>query len=62
MSVKHFLKAFLVFSIGFSSVNAQVLKPVKWTTESSVTETKTGDEITLIFRAAIDNNWHLYSS
>jgi thiol:disulfide interchange protein len=62
MSAKYFLTAFLIFSIGFSSVNAQVLKPAKWTTESSVTESKTGDEITLIFHATIDNNWYLYSS
>jgi len=62
MSVKHFFKALFVFILGFSSLNAQVLNPVKWTTESSVTEAKTGEEITLIFHATIDNNWYLYSS
>jgi len=62
MPTKLFLKAFLFFIIGFSSVHAQVLKPAKWTTESSTTEAKTGDEITLIFHATIDNNWYLYSS
>ncbi|HEV8512855.1 MAG TPA: LptF/LptG family permease [Cyclobacteriaceae bacterium] len=59
--LKHFLKA-CFFIIGFSSVHAQVLNPAKWTTESSVAEAKTGDEITLIFRTTIDNNWYLYSS
>jgi len=62
MSVKLFLRAFLVFIIGFSSVDAQVLNPAKWRTESSFTEAKPGDEITLIFHATIDNNWYLYSS
>jgi len=62
MPVKHFLKALFVFIIGFSSVYAQVLNPAKWTSESSVSEAKAGDEITLIFHATIDNNWYLYSS
>src|SRR5882762_3752072 len=62
MSLKHFLSALSVFIIGFSSAHAQVLNPAKWTTESSVTEAKSGDEITLIFQATIDSNWYLYSS
>jgi len=62
MIVKHFLRALFVSIIGFSSVDAQVLNPAKWTTESSVTEAKAGDEITLIFHTTIDNNWYLYSS
>ncbi|MBS1486175.1 MAG: thioredoxin family protein [Bacteroidetes bacterium] len=48
----------LVFSAGY----AQVLKPAKWTTEVSSREVKTGDEVTLIFRTAIDPNWYLYST
>jgi thiol:disulfide interchange protein len=62
MPVKHFLSALFVFILGFSSVHAQVLNPAKWTIESSVSEAKTGDELTLIFRTTIDNNWYLYSS
>ncbi len=48
----------VVASFGF----AQVLKPAKWTTSVSANEVKTGDEVTLIFRTTIDNNWYLYSS
>ncbi len=55
------LKA-LLFFVGLSTLNAQILKPAKWSTEVSAKEVKAGDEITLIFRAAIDNNWYLYSS
>ncbi len=62
MFVKHLLSALCVIIMGFSSANAQVLKPAKWTTESSTTEVKAGDEITLIFHTTIDNNWYLYSS
>jgi thiol:disulfide interchange protein DsbD len=51
-----------LFFVGMPAVNAQILNPAKWTTESSVLDAKTGDEITLIFRATIDDNWYLYSS
>jgi thiol:disulfide interchange protein len=62
MLVKYFLSTLFVLVIGISLINAQVLKPAKWMTDVSSNETKTGDEITLIFRATIDNNWYLYSS
>ena len=62
MKVRLFLKALFVSLIIGSSIDAQVLTPAKWTNEVSVSEIKTGDEITLIFHAAIDNNWYLYSS
>src|SRR5258707_625108 len=41
---------------------AQILKPAKWTHEVSTKEAKSGDEITLIFKATIDHGWYLYSS
>jgi thiol:disulfide interchange protein len=43
-------------------VSAQVLNPVKWSYDTSVKEAKVGDEIELIFKAAIDKDWYLYSS
>ncbi|MFM9840320.1 MAG: cytochrome c biogenesis protein CcdA [Cyclobacteriaceae bacterium] len=49
----------LAFSI---SASAQVLAPAKWTTSTSIESAKTGEEIDLIFKATIDNNWYLYSS
>lgn len=45
-----------------SIAHGQVLKPAKWTTEASSYDVKAGDEITLIFKATIDQNWYLYSS
>lgn len=44
------------------SISAQVLTPAKWTTSSSTESAKTGEEIDLIFKANIDNNWYLYST
>lgn len=54
----------LILSLAFavSIANGQVLRPAKWATEASSYEVKTGDEITLIFKATIDQNWYLYSS
>jgi Disulphide bond corrector protein DsbC len=44
------------------SVTAQVLTPAKWTISSSTESSKIGEEIDLIFKATIDNNWYLYST
>src|SRR5882757_672226 len=60
--VSNILRLVVLLFVGLSAANAQILNPAKWTTESSVTDAKTGDEITLIFHATIDNNWYLYSS
>ncbi len=47
----------IFFSITFNGIS-QVLEPVKWSWESK----KTGDATyELIFRATIENTWHLYS-
>ncbi len=55
--MKH-LTAFVLFFITFLSVNAQVLKPVKWSTEiQKVSE----EEFVLVYKANIDDHWHLYS-
>jgi thiol:disulfide interchange protein DsbD len=52
----------LLLAFVVSSASGQVLRPAKWTTEASSYDVKAGDEITLIFKAAIDQNWYLYSS
>lgn len=61
MSINRFLAFIgaLAFSV-YSS--AQVLAPAKWTTSTSTVSAKTGEEIDLIFKTTIDNNWYLYSS
>lgn len=42
----------------FSTVNAQILDPVKWKTR---VEKKSDTELILIMDAKIDNGWHFYS-
>ena len=44
------------------SGNAQILQPAHWSTSSSATEVKAGDEVDLIFSVKIDFGWYLYST
>ena len=56
--MKRFFFSFsLVFLMGFQ-LFAQVLEPVKWTFESK----QDGQEATLIFKAVIEEGWHLYDT
>lgn len=53
-------KILLLFSVIvlFSSVNAQILEPVKWDfSQNKISDT----EFELVFKATIDHKWHLYS-
>jgi hypothetical protein len=53
------LIAILSLLIFISGASAQILRPVKWTTEYK----KTADcEYEIILKATIDKGWHLYSS
>ena len=55
------LLAFL-FVISPFFANSQILTPVTWQIELSKTDVKAGDEIEIIFRAAIDDVWYLYAN
>ncbi|MDN5203999.1 cytochrome c biogenesis protein CcdA [Fulvivirgaceae bacterium BMA10] len=54
----------LIFFGAFISIagSAQVLEPAKWSYDVSHTNVKIGDEIELIFKATIQEDWYLYSS
>jgi thiol:disulfide interchange protein len=41
---------------------AQVLRPIKWESKTSVSEAKVGETVELIFTAKIDEGWYLYSN
>jgi thiol:disulfide interchange protein len=41
---------------------AQVLEPAKWSWISSKKEVKVGDELELIFKVTIDDNWYMYAN
>lgn len=54
---------FLAFqAITPSATFAQILRPIKWDSKTSVQEAKVGETIELIFTAKIDNDWYLYSN
>lgn len=56
--MKKFLLFFLLATVSFTSVQSQILDPVKWSTSiKKVSET----EYDLISKALIDDKWHLYS-
>jgi len=39
-------------------LNAQIIEPIKWSFDSK----QNGKEVDLIFKATIDNGWHLYDT
>ncbi|MBA4408475.1 MAG: disulfide bond formation protein DsbD [Odoribacter sp.] len=47
----------LIFLVGYQ-LFAQIIEPVKWTFESK----QDGNEVTLVFKAAIEEGWHLYDT
>jgi len=53
-------KIALLFLILLSTIysRAQIIEPIKWTTESK----KDGKDVELIFKASIDDGWHLYDT
>jgi thiol:disulfide interchange protein DsbD len=44
------------------SVSAQILQPAKWQLSASAKQAAAGQTVDLIFQAAIDKNWYLYST
>ncbi len=46
----------------FSSLNAQILKPARWTFTTVKEPVKVGETVELVFTAAIDSDWYMYSS
>lgn len=52
------LIAFIIVLFSYFGANAQVLKPVKWSTE---VEKISDTEYVLVYKADIEDHWHLYS-
>lgn len=57
-----FVPLFFISFFCLLSLQAQLLKPVKWSQATSAQEVAVGQEIDLIFKASIDKGWYLYSS
>lgn len=53
---------FLAFLTASLSTTAQILQPAKWTNSVSRTSVKVGDEIEVVFKAAVDEGWYLYAN
>ena len=56
-----------LFCLAFALVSAcpsqtQILEPAHWSTKTSATEARVGDEVDLIFSVKIDDTWYLYST
>jgi len=49
---------FLLIFLAFANVNAQIVKPVKWT---SKVEQLSDSEFNLVMEATIEKDWHVYS-
>lgn len=61
MKIKILLVA-LALVLGYANLNAQILTPATWSYKTSVNEASVGDEIDIIFKVIIDENWYVYSS
>jgi thiol:disulfide interchange protein DsbD len=57
---KAFLLPFLLLLI--TQVSGQVLEPAKWSWTASKKSVKVGDEIELIFKVSVDDNWYVYAN
>ncbi len=58
---KYTLLSFFLIFWGFAA-SAQVLKPATWSIKLSEQKPKVGEEVDVIFRVAIQEDWYLYSS
>lgn len=56
--MRNFFLSFLLVTLTWTTVSAQVLEPVKWSTS---VEKISDTEYDLISKATIDRGWHLYS-
>lgn len=62
MTLKKALLLVSLLLIFFAQSVAQVLEPAKWSWASSKTSVKAGDELELIFKVTIEDNWYIYAN
>lgn len=62
MKLKNILLLSSFLFIALTSALGQVLEPVKWSWASDKKTAKPGDEVELIFRTTIDDNWYMYAN
>ena len=60
--MRKLLTILFLFGIFPFVVKSQIVKPVKWNVQLSSTKLTVGDEVSLEFKATVDDGWHLYST
>ena len=61
MNVRRVLAVWVIVLLAIPSF-AQILEPAKWSWAPSTNTAKVGDEIELIFKIEIEENWHTYAN
>ena len=59
--LKRFAYSLILSLLALGVNHAQLLQPAKLITETPTKTVAVGDEIELVFKAVIDNNWYVYS-
>ena len=62
MKAKKILLLFSFLVVFTLQLFAQVLEPAKWSWESSKKTVAVGDELELIFKVTIEDNWYMYAN
>jgi len=62
MKFPHLIWLLLLLLTAPLATGAQILKPARWSYDTSVKEAKIGEEVELIFSVTIHPDWYLYSS
>lgn len=61
MTVKRIL-AVLVFVLLTATTYAQILEPAKWSWSTSKNSVNVGDEMEVIFKVTVEDNWYVYAN
>lgn len=59
---QHTVFSLFLVLLFFGQANSQILRPITWSSNTSVSEAKVGETIELIFTAEIKKDWYLYSN
>lgn len=61
MNIRRILAVWVIVLLAAPSF-AQILEPAKWSWAPSKKTVKVGDEIELIFKVAVEDNWYIYAN
>ena len=61
MNVRRILAAWIIVLMAAPSF-AQILEPAKWSWAPSKNSATIGEEIEIIFKVAVEDNWYIYAN